>query len=106
VLWSISSFKRLLSVIFCVEEKFKEIEIIFFFQKNLGQKLNVQCMLLWPNSMYLNQFKPVQQFRQQALRAYCPNLYTVPLGWILNIVKFILTTVLFFIINLDIKWNN
>ena len=26
---------------------------------------------------YTNQFKPVKQSRQQALRAYCPNLYTV-----------------------------
>ena len=25
----------------------------------------------------MNQFKPVQQSRQQALRAYCPNLYTL-----------------------------
>ena len=28
----------------------------------------------------INQFKPVQQRRQQALRAYCPNIYTVILG--------------------------
>ena len=27
----------------------------------------------WP----INQFKPVQQSRQQALRAYCPNIYSV-----------------------------
>jgi hypothetical protein len=26
----------------------------------------------------LNQFEPVQQSRQQAVRAYCPNIYTVP----------------------------
>ena len=25
-----------------------------------------------------NQFQPVWQIRQQALRAYCPTLYTVP----------------------------
>ena len=25
-----------------------------------------------------NQFKPVQQSRQEALRAYCPNIYTMP----------------------------
>ena len=28
----------------------------------------------------INQFKPVQQNRQQALRAYCPNMYTVEKG--------------------------
>ena len=28
----------------------------------------------WP----INQFKPVQQSRQQVLRAYCPNIYTMP----------------------------
>ena len=28
----------------------------------------------------INQFKPVQQSKQQALRAYCPNIYTVPFG--------------------------
>ena len=28
----------------------------------------------WP----MNQFKPVQQRRQQIIRAYCPNIYTVP----------------------------
>ena len=26
----------------------------------------------------INQFKPVQKSRQQALRPYCPNIYTVP----------------------------
>ena len=26
----------------------------------------------------INQFEPAQQSRKQALRAYCPNLYTVP----------------------------
>ena len=26
---------------------------------------------------YHNQFKPVQQIRQQVLRGYCPNMYTV-----------------------------
>ena len=26
----------------------------------------------------LNQLKPVQQITQQVLRAYCPNIYTVP----------------------------
>jgi hypothetical protein len=26
----------------------------------------------------INQFKPVHQSRQQALRADCPNIYTVP----------------------------
>ena len=26
----------------------------------------------------INQFKPVQQRRDQVLRAYCPNIYTVP----------------------------
>ena len=25
----------------------------------------------------INQFKPVQQSRQQVLRAYCPNIYAV-----------------------------
>ena len=25
----------------------------------------------------INQFKPVQQSRNQALKAYCPNMYTV-----------------------------
>ena len=25
----------------------------------------------------INQIKPVQQSRQQGLRAYCPNIYTV-----------------------------
>ena len=28
----------------------------------------------------INQFKLVQENRQQALRAYCPNIYTVLLG--------------------------
>ena len=28
----------------------------------------------------ISQFKPVQQSRQQALRAYCPNIYTVTPG--------------------------
>ena len=28
----------------------------------------------------INQLKPVQQTRQQALRAYCPNVYTVIQG--------------------------
>ena len=27
---------------------------------------------------HVNQFIPVQQNRQQALRAYCPNIYTMP----------------------------
>ena len=26
----------------------------------------------------INKFKPVQQSRQQTLRAYCPDMYTVP----------------------------
>ena len=30
----------------------------------------------------INQFKPIQQSRQQALKAYCPNLYTVQQGLI------------------------
>ena len=25
----------------------------------------------------INQFKPVQQSKKQALRAYCPNIYTL-----------------------------
>ena len=29
----------------------------------------------------INQFKPVQQSRQQALRAYCPHIYTVQALW-------------------------
>ena len=29
----------------------------------------------WTSS---NQFKPAQQSRQKALRAYCPNIYTMP----------------------------
>ena len=33
-------------------------------------------IVLWPNSpMPINQFKPVQQSRQQTLRAYSPNIY-------------------------------
>ena len=28
----------------------------------------------------MNQFKPVQQSRQQGIRAYCPNIYTVQTG--------------------------
>ena len=32
------------------------------------------AMSKWP----VNQFKPVQQSRQEALRAYCPNIYTMP----------------------------
>ena len=28
----------------------------------------------------INQFKPVQQRKQQILRAYCPNIYTVVQG--------------------------
>ena len=43
-----------------------------------GQKCIVQCMLLCPRP--INQFKQVQQSRQQALRSYCSdifNIYTV-----------------------------
>ena len=41
------------------------------------QKLSVRCMSICPKSPYtINQFKPLQQIRQQALRAYCPN-YTL-----------------------------
>ena len=29
----------------------------------------------------INQFKALQQGRQQELRAYCPNIHTVPTGW-------------------------
>ena len=32
----------------------------------------------WPKRPQ-SQFKPVQQSRQQVLRAYCPNIYTVPI---------------------------
>ena len=28
----------------------------------------------------VNHFKPVHQSRQQMLRAYCPNFYTVPIA--------------------------
>ena len=44
------------------------------------QKLSVRCMSICPQSPYINQFKPHQQIRQQALRAYCPNVYTVQAG--------------------------
>ena len=33
----------------------------------------VWCMSKWP----INQFIPVHQSRQQALRPYCPNIYSV-----------------------------
>ena len=32
---------------------------------------------LYLESLYPIAYKPVQQSRQQALRAYCPNVYTV-----------------------------
>jgi len=44
----------------------------------------------WP----INQLKPVQQIRQQALKAYCPNIYTVTLS---------VETVQDFMIKLEIK---
>ena len=39
-------------------------------------------MLLCPISpqIHLNTFKPVQHSRKKALRAYCPNIYTVIKG--------------------------
>ena len=48
---------------------------------SLVQKSSVRYMLhvtlpKWP----INPFKPVQQSRQQVLRAYCPNIYTVGQG--------------------------
>ena len=48
---------------------------------SLVQKSSVRYMLhgtlpIWP----INPFKPVQQSRQQVLRAYCPNIYTVGQG--------------------------
>ena len=42
----------------------------------LGQNSSVLCMLLCPN-VPINQLKLDQQSRQQALRTYCPNIYTV-----------------------------
>ena len=39
-----------------------------------GQKSSAPCTLI---KRPINQFKPVQQSRQQVLRAYCPNIYTV-----------------------------
>ena len=39
----------------------------------------IECAVYVPLPKWsINQFKPVQQSRQQALRAYCPNIYTVP----------------------------
>ena len=37
-------------------------------------------MMLCSSSRHINQFQPVQQSRQKALRAYCPNIYTLKPG--------------------------
>ena len=38
----------------------------------------MQCKLLCPNGPYsLYHFEPLQQSRQQVIRAYCSNIYTV-----------------------------
>ena len=42
-----------------------------------GQKLSVWCMLHVFPTTYQLFFNPLQQCRQQALRTYCPNIYTV-----------------------------
>ena len=43
--------------------------------------MNVRCILLCSRPKgQRNQLKPVQLSRQQALRTYCPNIYTVKLG--------------------------
>ena len=39
------------------------------------------------HKQFLNQFKPVQQSRQQALKAYCTNIYTVPVSHNLELSK-------------------
>ena len=46
------------------------------FLADLAQKSSVRCILLWPNNP-INQLEPVQQSKQQALRAYCPNIYAL-----------------------------
>jgi hypothetical protein len=44
------------------------------FLASLG--IDIECMVHVALPKWLmNQFKPVQQSRQQALRAYCPNIY-------------------------------
>ena len=48
------------------------------------QKSSVRCILLCPNSLPINQFETVQQSRQQAPRAYCPIIFTVKKGLLLD----------------------
>ena len=49
---------------------------ILFLPGRSGQKSNVWCMLQGALPTHpINQCEPVQQSRQQVLRAYCPNIY-------------------------------
>ena len=51
---------------------------ILFLPGRSGQKSNVWCMLQVALPTHpINQCEPVQQSRQQVLRAYCPNIYIV-----------------------------
>ena len=49
---------------------------IFYFQKRIisAETIRGNTVLCWS---FQKAYKPVQQSRQQALRAYCTNVYTV-----------------------------
>ena len=51
----------------------------------------------------INQFKPVQQNRRQAVRAFCPNIYTV-FGFELACLAALMTPIKSFI-NLPMKYG-
>ena len=55
---------------------------IWFLPLYSGQKIECMMHASLPKQLN-NQFMPVRQRRQQTLRAYCPNIYTVPM-WILR----------------------
>ena len=40
-------------------------------------RLTLSCSLQSRSKWTIEQFKPVQQSKQQALRVYCPNVYAV-----------------------------
>ena len=53
----------------------KQCDLITYWLVWIDIKCAVHIALpRWP----INQFKPVQQSRHQALKAYCPKIYTVP----------------------------
>ena len=59
-------------------------QLLFSFGNSIPSRLvwtGIECMVLVAlPKRPINQFKPVQQSRQKALRAYCPDIYTVILA--------------------------